>query len=175
MTVVEGSLYTYRRTFLRLMKTASSLTAERTPTAVRLPPRTDTRAPSERWRTVVRLVPCVWLTAAPPPDDWRVAAVPPSRWPALPCPSRKLYPRVAMVQSAEDWCGHDGSGSLHGSSQRRVLAQPQMRARLIVIKRVRRQNPSQMTFAYDQDVIQAVTAEGTDQAFNICILPRRSR
>jgi hypothetical protein len=30
---------------------------------------------------------------------------------------------------------------------------------------VRRQNPSQMTFAHDQDVIQAVTAEGADQAF----------
>jgi hypothetical protein len=28
------------------------------------------RAPSERPRTVVRLVPCVWLlTAVPPPDD----------------------------------------------------------------------------------------------------------
>ena len=70
---------------MRLM-TTSSLAAERTPTAVRLPLRTDTRAPSERPRTVVRLVPCVWLlTAAPPPDDWRVAALPPSRWPELPC------------------------------------------------------------------------------------------
>jgi len=32
------------------------------------------------------------------------------------CPSRKSYPRVAMMQSGQDWCGDDGSGSLDGSS-----------------------------------------------------------
>src|SRR5258708_1324258 len=33
-----------------------------------------------------------------------------------PCPSRKLYPRVAMMQSGQDWCGDDGPRSLYGSS-----------------------------------------------------------
>ena len=32
------------------------------------------------------------------------------------CPSRKSYPRVAMMQSGQDWCGDDGSRSLDGSS-----------------------------------------------------------
>jgi hypothetical protein len=44
-----------RRAFLRLTITASSRATLRTPTAVRLPPRTETRAPSERVRTDVRL------------------------------------------------------------------------------------------------------------------------
>jgi hypothetical protein len=32
------------------------------------------------------------------------------------CPSRKSYPRVAMMQSGQDWCGDDGPRSLYGSS-----------------------------------------------------------
>ena len=42
-----------------------------------------------------------------------------------------------------------------------------MRARLIIIDRVRGQNPPQMPFAKDQDVIQAVAPKRPDQAFNI--------
>jgi hypothetical protein len=72
------------------------------------------------------------------------------------CPSRKSYPRVAMMQSGQDWYGDDGPRSLDRSSQRRVLAQPQVRARLIVIERIQSQEPSQMPFAIDQDVVQAL-------------------
>src|SRR5438876_2052380 len=32
------------------------------------------------------------------------------------CSSRKSYPRVAMMQSAQDWCDNDGARSLDGSS-----------------------------------------------------------
>jgi hypothetical protein len=32
------------------------------------------------------------------------------------CPSRKSYPRVAMMQSEQDRCGDDGPRSLDGSS-----------------------------------------------------------
>jgi hypothetical protein len=38
-----------------------------------------------------------------------------------------------MMQSGQDLCGDDGPRSLDGSSSRRVLAQPQVRARLIVV------------------------------------------
>jgi hypothetical protein len=34
----------------------------------------------------------------------------------LGCPSRKSYPRIAMMQSGQDWCGDDGPRSLYGSS-----------------------------------------------------------
>jgi hypothetical protein len=58
------------------------------------------------------------------------------------CPSRKSYPQVAMMQSGQDLCGDDGPRSLDGSSSRRVLAQPQVRARLIVVERIKSQDPS---------------------------------
>ena len=32
------------------------------------------------------------------------------------CPSRKSYPRIAMMQSGQDWCGDDGPRSLYRSS-----------------------------------------------------------
>ena len=32
------------------------------------------------------------------------------------CPSRKSYPCIAMMQSAQDWCDNDGARSLDGSS-----------------------------------------------------------
>jgi hypothetical protein len=37
-----------------------------------------------------------------------------------PCPSRKSYPHVAMMQSGPDLCGDDGPRSLDGASSRRV-------------------------------------------------------
>jgi hypothetical protein len=37
-------------------------------------------------------------------------------WQLVGCPSRKSYPRVAMMQSGQDWCGDDGPRSLYGSS-----------------------------------------------------------
>ena len=33
----------------------------------------------------------------------------------LPCPFRKSYPRVAMMQPGKDWYGDDTPGSLDGS------------------------------------------------------------
>src|SRR5438105_2010704 len=52
------------------------------------------------------------------------------------CPSRKSYPHVAMMQSGQDLCGDDGPRWLDGASSRRVLAQPQVRARVIVVERI---------------------------------------
>src|ERR1700746_1953580 len=43
------------------------------------------------------------------------------------CPSRKSHPRVAMMQSGQDWCGDDAPRSLDVSSYRGVFAQPQVR------------------------------------------------
>ena len=63
-------------------------------------------------------------------------------WVSNACPSRKSYPHVAMMQSGQDLCGDDGPSSLDAASSRRVLAQPQVRSRLIVIERIQRQDPS---------------------------------
>src|SRR6266436_8311219 len=82
--------------------------------------------------------------------------------PGRPLSFPKSYPGVAMMQSGQDWCDDNGPRSLDGSSQRRVLAQTQVWARLIVIERIHSQDPSQMPFAKDQDVIQALAPERPD-------------
>jgi hypothetical protein len=35
--------------------------------------------------------------------------------PSACCPSRKSYPRVAMMQSEQNWCGNNGSRPLDSS------------------------------------------------------------
>jgi hypothetical protein len=74
-----------------------------------------------------------------------------------------------MMQSGQDWRGDDSSESFDGSPARRILAQAQVRARPIVIGRIRGQDPVQMPFAKDQDMIQAVTPNRPDRAFNMGI------
>src|SRR5260221_11121691 len=75
------------------------------------------------------------------------------------CPSRKSFPRVAMMQSGQDWCDDDGPRSLDGSSLRRILRQSEVCACLIVIERIQSQNSPQMPFVEDQDMVQAVAPE----------------
>src|SRR6266436_5395530 len=75
------------------------------------------------------------------------------------CPSRKSFPRVAMMQSGQDWCDDDDPRSLDGSSLRRILRQSEVCACLIVIERIQSQNSPQMPFVEDQDMVQAVAPE----------------
>jgi hypothetical protein len=69
------------------------------------------------------------------------------------CPFRKLYPDVMMVQPRQDRNGDNGTGPLNCPTQRRVFAQGQVRAHLIVIGRVRRKNLPQVRLAKDQHLI----------------------
>src|SRR5207237_9144364 len=59
--------------------------------------------------------------------------------------------------------------------QGRILAQRQVRARLIVIRRIRIKNSPQVRLAENQHSVQALAAHGADQALRLAILPRRSR
>jgi hypothetical protein len=54
------------------------------------------------------------------------------------CPFRKSYPDVTVVQPGQDWDGDDGTGTLDRPTQRRILAQSQVRADLIVVRRISR-------------------------------------
>src|SRR5438874_9935651 len=91
------------------------------------------------------------------------------------CPFRKSYPDVLMVQPGQDWDGDNDTGPLGRPTQWRILAQRQVRARLIVIRRIRSKNSPQVLLTEDQHSVQALAAHGADQAFRIAILPRRSR
>src|SRR5947209_18630592 len=93
----------------------------------------------------------------------------------LACPFRKSYPDVLMVQPGQDWDGDNDTGPLDRPTQGRILAQRQVRARLIVIRRIRTKNSPQVRLAENQQSVQALAAHGADQPFRIAILPRPSR
>src|SRR6266516_5700437 len=93
----------------------------------------------------------------------------------LACPFRKSYPDVLVVQPGQDWDGDNDTEPLDRPTQGRILAQRQVRARLIVIRRIRSKNSPQVRLTKDQHSIQALAAHSADQAFRIAILPRRSR
>ena len=80
-----------------------------------------------------------------------------------------------MVQPGEDWDGDNDTGPLDRPTRGRILSQRQVRARLIVIRRIRSKNSPQVLLTEDLHPVQALAAHGADQAFCMTILPRRSR
>ena len=54
---------------------------------------------------------------------------------------------------------------------RRLLVQREMRSRRVIIGKVGSQEPLEMAFVQNDDVIEALAADGADQAFDIVILP----
>ena len=59
----------------------------------------------------------------------------------------------------------------YGARQGRVLIQGQVRARLIIVASVRFQNAAQMHLAQDNDVVQTLPADRSDQPFGEAVLP----
>jgi hypothetical protein len=115
----------------------------------------------------------IWLLA-------EVGNTTPLRIRALPgdslmCPFRKSYPDVMVVQPRQDWDGDNDTAPLDRPTQGRILAQGQVRAHLIVIRRIRSKNSSQMRLAKDQQPVQALASHGANQTLHIRILPWRSR
>jgi hypothetical protein len=67
----------------------------------------------------------------------------------------------------QDWDGDNDTGPLDRPTPGRILAQRQVRARLIVIRRIRSKNSPQVRLTKDQQSVQALAAHGVDQAFRI--------
>ena len=61
---------------------------------------------------------------------------------------------------------------LHVSGLRRILAERKMRAGNVVIAKVVAQDFQQVAFIEDDYVIEAFSTDGTDDPFDIWILPR---
>ena len=78
-----------------------------------------------------------------------------------------------------DIAGGNGSMQMDGAApqaqQQAVMSGQQIRSRRVVIGEVGSQEPLEVTFVQDDDVIEAVTAYGADQALDRGILPRRAR
>ena len=67
------------------------------------------------------------------------------------------------------------SMALHGSPQRGILVQGQVRAKPVVVLGIVAQQIAQMALIDDDQVIQAIPSDRSDQAFNVGVLPRRPR
>src|SRR6266850_2483822 len=142
------------------------------------------RAPSTGWRRGGRPQPHV-STMTPPCEtchcDWRrprVAGVWIStfrlRVSVCRCVYRKLNPNVVMMKSAQDGVRNYGAGSLNRTRDRRILLQRPMRSNAVVIGCIVFQNSAQMCLAQNDDVIQTLAPDRSDQPLGKAILPRRS-
>jgi hypothetical protein len=78
---------------------------------------------------------------------------------------------LSVEQFTYWWCRPDKIGMAtmtpHRPTPGRILAQRQVRARLIVIRRIRSKNLPQVRLTKDQQSVQALAAHGVDQAFRI--------
>src|SRR3984893_10529833 len=77
------------------------------------------------------------------------------------------------MKSAKDGVSFDASDSLNLASDRRILVQGSMRSDPIIIVGVGFQDPTQMDLAQDNDVLQTLTPDRSDQPFDKAILPGR--
>ena len=84
---------------------------------------------------------------------------------------------VAMMEAADLWERDNLAGTewVYWSALRTILGEREMRSRLVVIVKVRRQHAAQMMLIEDDDVIQTFTADRTNDAFDVGVLPRRAR
>ena len=76
-----------------------------------------------------------------------------------------------MVKSTKDRLSSELAKALDRPMARRILAQGQMRSQFVVIVGVGRKDPAQMGLAEDNDVIEALPADRTDQSLRMPILP----
>ena len=84
---------------------------------------------------------------------------------------------VAVVQAADFWELHDLArrGELDWPEAGCVLVEREVRARLMVISDVASQDSAPVSFAQDENVVEAIAPDRTDQAPRERILPRAVR
>ena len=76
------------------------------------------------------------------------------------------------MEAAEDGERFDASGPLNLASNRRIFVQRPMRSDVVVIASIVSQDSTQMYLAHDNDVVQTLTPDRSDQPFGKAILPR---
>src|SRR5215204_138042 len=85
-------------------------------------------------------------------------------------------PFVPMVEPTDLWPRHDPSaaGRIHGASLGRILAEREMRSRVLVVRDVGAQHPPKVSLIEHNHVVQTLTTDGSDDAFDVGILPGRA-
>ena len=77
-----------------------------------------------------------------------------------------------MMKSTEDRPSSDFTEPLNGTKKRYVLGECKMRPDIVVVVAVSPEDPAQMGFAEDDDVIEAFPTDRADQPLHMAILPR---
>ena len=86
--------------------------------------------------------------------------------------TENLNPDVVVMKSAKDVERFDASSPLKRAEGRRILVKGSMSPDAVVVMSVRFQNPAEMRLAQNDDVIQTLTPDRSDQPFGKAILPR---
>jgi hypothetical protein len=76
-----------------------------------------------------------------------------------------------MVLSTHDGMAKNVTDGPNGTWCRHILLRGQMRASLVVGFHIRQQCVLKISFAQDDDMINALSADQTDQFFSISVLP----
>ena len=76
-----------------------------------------------------------------------------------------------MMKSAENPSRGDVAEAMNGTTGRRILGKGEMRPELVVIVGVGGKDPAQVTFAEDDDVIEAFPADRANQPLRKPVLP----
>src|ERR1700688_859629 len=89
------------------------------------------------------------------------------------CVPKTLNPTIVVMQSTEDAARIDDTDPLNRARDWRILLQGSMCSEAIIIVGVGFQDPTQMHLAQDDDVVQTLTPDRSDQPFGKAVLPGR--
>jgi hypothetical protein len=76
-----------------------------------------------------------------------------------------------MMKSTEVGLCKDVSERLDWARTRRILCQSEMRPDLVVVSSIGFEDPAQVAFAQDHDMIQALPTDRADHPFHMSVLP----
>jgi hypothetical protein len=76
-----------------------------------------------------------------------------------------------MVKSAQDRSYSDPTKSLNGTTGRGILAKCQMCPDIVVVGGIGSEDPTQVDFAEDDDVIEAFPTDRADEPLRVPVLP----
>ena len=79
-----------------------------------------------------------------------------------------------MMEPAQDRHAENRAGRLNRARQWRILAQGQVRARLVVVGLVRQQKMAKVPFAKHDDMVDAFPTDRADEPFDIGRFARAS-
>jgi hypothetical protein len=90
------------------------------------------------------------------------------------CANHLSHPGILVVKAAEKWNGHDVSNCLYGMTRWSVLLEREMSTSAIAMITVTSENPLEMRFAEDHDVVKAFSPDRADEPFGMSVLPTRA-